>query len=202
VNPEPKRRTTMARQRGGNPRRRCPVAGDRLLGICSSLGLASTPLASAGASSAAGIGNAAAPSTASQRRRTMVRARRVALEVKGRGKALVKKARRFTRDARKQLTQKFVNLEQRYDLSRSAVTGAVTSTVINVLCGSLVLGATSLVAAGFSVAISERMRSRRWSSRGASYLGPSGRAFLTEQSAGQQGASDYVHRRQGLASRL
>ena len=129
----------------------------------------------------------------------MVRARRVALSMKGRGKSLVKKARRITSDAKRQLVQKFVNLEQRYDLSRSAVTGAVASTVMNVLCGSLILGATSLVVAGVSVALAERMRNRRWTRSStnsrASYLGPSGRSFLVQE-GGQQGASEYVHRRQ------
>ena len=221
----------MARQRGGTPRRRRPLAGDRLLSICNSLGLTSMPLASgssndrarnAGAESTATASTAsnavgatsasaatdapvsvasAAVSTASHRRQTMVRARRAAFDMKGRGKSLVKKARRITRDAKKQLVQKFVNLEHRYDLSRSAVTGAVTSTVMNVLCGSLILGATSLVVAGVSVALAERMRNGRWRRRGStagrtsSYLGPSGRSFLIQE-RGQQGASDYVHRRQ------
>ena len=220
----------MARQRGGTPRRRRPLAGDRLLSICNSLGLTSVPLASgssndrarpAGADPAAstasntdGASDAnrtsvtatgtpvanASPSTAAQRRHTMVRARRIAFGMKGRGKSLAKKARRITSDAKRQLVQKFVNLEQRYDLSRSAVTGAVTSTVMNVLCGSLVLGATSLVVAGVSVAIAERMRNRRWgttrssTTSRASYLGPSGRSFLV-QGGGQQGATKYVHRR-------
>ena len=221
----------MARQRGGTPRRRRPLAGDRLLSICNSLGLTSVPLVSgssndrarsagiepAAASSASNAGASdanrtsvtvtgtpiasATSSTAAQRRQTMVRARRVALSMKGRGKSLAKKARRITSDAKRQLVQKFVNLEQRYDLSRSAVTGAVTSTVMNVLCGSLVLGATSLVVAGVSVAIAERMRNRRWgrtrssTTSRASYLGPSGRSFLVQE-GGRQGASEYVHRRQ------
>ena len=220
----------MARQRGGTPRRRRPLAGDRLLSICNSLGLTSVPLASgssndrarpagadpaASTASNAGASDAncssvtatgtpvanASPSTAAQRRHTMVRARRIAFGMKGRGKSLAKKARRITSDAKRQLVQKFVNLEQRYDLSRSAVTGAVTSTVMNVLCGSLVLGATSLVVAGVSVAIAERMRNRRWgrtrssTNSRASYLGPSGRSFLVQE-GGQRGASEYVHRRQ------
>ena len=218
----------MARQRGGATSRRRPLAGDRLLSICSSLGLASVPLASGSsndrarsagpaASTVATAGGAsdanrtnvtaadapvasATSSTAAQRRQTMVRARRVALHMKGRGKSLVKKAKRITSDAKKQLCQKFATLEQRYDLSRSAVTGAVTSTVMNVLCGSLVLGATSLVVAGVSVALAERMRNRRWgrtrssTTSRASYLGPSGRSFLV-QGGGQQGATKYVHRR-------
>ena len=221
----------MARQRGGTPRRRRPLAGDRLLSICNSLGLTSVPPASgssndrarsadpelaastasyAGASTNANrtsvtatdapVANATS-STAAYRRQTMVRARRVAFGMKGRGKSLVKKARRITSDAKRQLVQKFVNLEQRYDLSRSAVTGAVTSTVMNVLCGSLVLGATSLVVAGVSVAIAERMRNRRWgrtrssTTSRASYLGPPGRSILVQE-GGRQGASEYVHRRQ------
>ena len=220
----------MARQRGGTPRRRRPFAGDRLLSMCNSLGLTSVPLASsndrarpAGAelaepepaaartASHAGASNATrtsvtvtgTPSTAAQRRQTMVRARRVALSMKGRGKAMVKKARRITSDAKRQLAQKLVNLELRYDLSRSAATGAITSTVMNVLRGSLILGATSLVVAGVSVALAERMRNRRWgrtrststTTIRASYLGPSGRSFLVQE-GGQQGGSEYVYRRQ------
>ena len=222
----------MARQRGGTPRRRHPFAGDRLLSVCNSLGLTSVPLASsndrarpAGADQPAAARTAShagasyatrtsvtvtgtpvantAPSTAAQRRQTMVRARRVALSMKGRGKSLVKKARRITSDTKRQLVQKLTNLEQRYDLSRSAVAGAVTSTVMNVLCGSLILGATSLVVAGVSVALAERMRNRRWgrtrststTTIRASYLGPSGRSFLVQE-GGQRGASEYVHRRQ------
>ena len=216
----------MARQRGGTPRRRRPFAGDRLLSVCNSLGLTSVPLTSgssndrarpAGAeqpaaartASHAGASNATrtsvtvtgTPSTAAQRRQTMVRARRVALSMKGRGKAMVKKARRITSDAKRQLAQKLVNLELRYDLSRSAATGAITSTVMNVLCGSLILGATSLVVAGVSVALAERMRNRRWgrtrstATSRASYLGPSGRSFLVQE-GGQYGANEYVYRRQ------
>eukprot|EP00563_Minutocellus_polymorphus_P018920 CAMPEP_0197726248 /NCGR_PEP_ID=MMETSP1434-20131217/14433_1 /TAXON_ID=265543 /ORGANISM="Minutocellus polymorphus, Strain CCMP3303" /LENGTH=216 /DNA_ID=CAMNT_0043312117 /DNA_START=38 /DNA_END=689 /DNA_ORIENTATION=+ len=148
-------------KRGGTPRRRRPAAGDRLLSICSSLGLASTPLASGGdsvASAGGGTGPNHAPSAASQRRQTMVRARRVALNMKGKGTSLVKKARRITKDVKVNLVQKLEQLDRSYNLSQSAVTGAFTSTVMNVLCGSLVLGATSLMVAGVSVAIAERMR--------------------------------------------
>ena len=78
-------------------------------------------------------------------------------------KALERKARRIA----KCVARKIETCEERYDLSRSDVTGAFTSTVVNVLRGSLLLGATSLVAAGVSMAIADRIRSRRWSRREA-----------------------------------
>ena len=198
--------------RGGTPRRRRSATGDRLLSICSSLGLASIPRtghAGLGPSTAAdneASGNHA-PSTASQRRQNMIRAHRVALKMKGKGKTLARKARRIAKDVTVKLARKIEICEERYDLSRSAVTGAFTSTVVNVLCGSLVLGATSLVAAGVSVAIAERIRSRRWSRREAgryqhtasgrtSHLGPSGRSFLVPSGSQQGATDDHVHRRQ------
>ena len=55
----------MARQRGGTPRRRRPLAGDRLLSICNSLGLTSVPLVSGSSNDrarSAGIEPAAASS--------------------------------------------------------------------------------------------------------------------------------------------
>ena len=137
----------------------------------------------------------------------MIRARRVALKMKGKGKAVAKKARRIAKDVTVKLARKIEICEERYDLSRSAVTGAFTSTVVNVLCGSLVLGATSLVAAGVSAAIAERIRRRRLSRREAgryqhttsgrtSYLGPSGRSFLVPSGSQQGATDDHVHRRQ------
>ena len=203
--------------RGGTPRRRRSATGDRLLSICSSLGLASIPRtghAGLGPSTAADNEASAnhpnhAPSTAtsSQRRQNMIRAHRVALKMKGKGKTLARKARRIAKDVTVKLARKIEICEERYDLSRSAVTGAFTSTVVNVLCGSLVLGATSLVAAGVSVAIAERIRSRRWSRREAgryqhtasgrtSHLGPSGRSFLVPSGSQQGATDDHVHRRQ------
>ena len=204
--------------RGGTPRRRRSATGDRLLSICSSLGLASIPRTGhagrLGPSTAADNEASAnhpnhAPSTAtsSQRRQNMIRARRVALKMKGKGKAVAKKARRIAKDVTVKLARKIEICEERYDLSRSAVTGAFTSTVVNVLCGSLVLGATSLVAAGVSVAVAERIRSRRWSRREAgryqhtasgrtSHLGPSGRSFLVPSGSQQGATDDHVHRRQ------
>ena len=194
--------------RGGTPRRRRPATGDRLLSICSSLGLASIPRTGhAGPGPSTAADNEAStnrvPSTASQRRQNMIRARRVALKMKRKGKALARKARRIAKDVTVKLARKI----ETCDLSRSAVTAAFTSTVVNVLCGSLVLGATSLVAAGVSVAIAERIRSRRWSRREAgryqhtasgrtSYLGPPGRSFLVPSGSQQGATDDHVHRRQ------
>lgn len=199
-------------ERGGTPssRRRRPD----LLGICNSLGLTSTSVRQARQNSdgtpTTTVGSSS--STASERRRGMVRARRaVALSnIQNRSKFLAKRAAVITRDVKAKLVQKsrraitkLESYERRYQLSQSAVSGACTSTVMNILCGSLVLGATSLVVAGVSVVVAERMRRRRrtggaaTTSTASSYLGPSGRSFLSEGGGRQgTGAGDYVHRRQ------
>lgn len=121
--------------------------------------------------------------------------------MKSKSKFLAQRVTRISRDVKTKLAQqsraalsKLETYERRYSLSNSAVSGACTSTVLNILCGSLVLGAASLVVAGVSVAVAERLRRGRRSGGAGTYLGPSGRSFLLE-SGGRQGASDYVQRR-------
>ena len=54
----------------------------------------------------------------------MIRARRVALKMKWKGKILERKAWRIAKDVAVKLARKIETCEERYDLSRSAVTGA------------------------------------------------------------------------------